>query len=626
MKKDIPMEDNQKPQNQRFYEAHYNSGLEKSEQLARVSNRISRLRISVFITAGLLLFVWYRQKDPVFFLPALALAAVFLLLVYYHSRLEREQSEQENIRSVLREYLARFDDGWKDFPLDGSRYLKDDFPEARDLDLFGKSSLYQYICTAGTVWGQDQLARWLCLPGRGFTKDSAKEVLKEMKSRRQAVEELAKKPELCMEFETGARPLKNIGYEEKKRRMDGFYFALGEKAGFPLICRMIIRLFPFLTLTSLLLALLNISRHLTMPMAMALASAQLLSVLLGFYWNNQILSSIYRINQVITPYCRLFRLLEEESFESPYLQELQKKLLENGTASSALKALERLSAAVSTRHNVYGFLFCNSLYLHDYHCRDRFEKWKKQYRDSFHPWLLELGKVEALISLTVIFRTKENCCLPEFAECEEPLLEASGLWHPLLKERSAVGNDFVLNHRACIITGSNMSGKTTFLRSIGANVALAYAGGVCTAQGLRLSLMELCTSIRTEDNVSQGISTFYAELLRIQQMIRVNRRQVPMICLIDEIYKGTNSKDRIYAAKETIRSLSVPWAVTLVTTHDFELCDLEKEEEIDAVNYHFTEKYRENKILFDYTLRKGRCTTTNARYLLRMAGILQQEE
>ena len=170
-----------------------------------------------------------------------------------------------------------------------------------------------------------------------------------------------------------------------------------------------------------------------------------------------------------------------------------------------------------------------------------------------------------------------------------------------------------------------MSGKTTFMRSIGVNLVLAYAGGYCTASSLQVSLMELCTSIRTEDDVNEGISTFYAEILRIRQMIVVSRKQIPMISMIDEIYKGTNSKDRLFAAKETIRNLSKPDTFTLVTTHDFELCDLENDLDIDVKNYHFTEHYKENRILFDYKLRDGRCTTTNARYLLHMAGILDME-
>ena len=163
------------------------------------------------------------------------------------------------------------------------------------------------------------------------------------------------------------------------------------------------------------------------------------------------------------------------------------------------------------------------------------------------------------------------------------------------------------------------------MRSIGVNLILAYAGGFCTAKSLAVSPMELCTSMRVQDNVSEGISTFYAELLRIKRMTDIGKKQVPMIALIDEIYKGTNSRDRIYAAGETVRKLSQPYVFTILTTHDFELCDLENSSETDAENYYFEEHYEQNQILFDYKIRKGRSTSSNARYLLRMAGILPDE-
>ena len=349
----------------------------------------------------------------------------------------------------------------------------------------------------------------------------------------------------------------------------------------------------------------------------------LVSAGLGFYRNNKVLSPIYQMNRTITPYRKLFQLLEQESFDSLYLKDLQKTLLKNGSASAALKDLEKITDSVCARHNIYVFLLYNSLFLHDYYCVEWYEKWKDSYKYSLKAWLKAVGNVEALISLSVICHTRKFHCLPVLTDSARPLLAASDIRHPLLKEPSAVGNDIDLTHGTCIITGSNMSGKTTFIRSIGINLALAYAGGFCTAASLRISLMELCTSIHTEDNVNEGISTFYAELLRIRRMIEVSKKQIPMISLIDEIYKGTNAKDRIFAAKETIRNLSKPYAVTLITTHDFELCDLEKDLDIHGKNYHFTEHYKENKILFDYKLKEGRCTTTNARYLLRMAGILK---
>ena len=606
-----------------MYEKRYESCQKKLDKLVLVSDRVSFLRGITFVIAGLLLLFGYQQKSPALFVLAAGFGLAFLLLVIYHGKLEEEQACLKDSQSVVKDYMARFDDGWKSFPVDGSRYLSDGFLEARDLDLFGKSSLYQYICTASTIWGQDQLALWLSLPGKGQAPDSALQIAQEMKSRQQAVAELAQKPEFCMELEAGARRLRETEYDKSRKMMDNFFQTLKVRNYFPMVYRILIRFFPLLTLTFLFSALLGIYRYLTMPLFVLLAFVQLMSAFLGFYWNNKVLSPIYQMNKTITPYRKLFQLLEQESFDSPYLRELQKTLQKNGTASAALKELEEISDSVCARHNIYAFVLYNGLFLHDYYCMERYGKWKDNYRDSLESWVKELGKAEALVSLSVICHTRKSHCLPVIVDFRRPILKASNIRHPLIKEPVAVGNDINLTHSSCIITGSNMSGKTTFMRSIGINLALAYAGGFCTASNLQLSLMELCTSIRTEDNVNEGISTFYAELLRIKQMIEVSKKQVPMISLIDEIYKGTNSKDRIFAAKETIRNLSRLYTLTLVTTHDFELCDLENDLGIDAKNYHFTEHYKGNRILFDYKLREGRCTTTNARYLLRMAGILK---
>lgn len=623
MKNTEMIDENEKPNKLIMYKESYESCRKESEKLAAASSKISLFRCITFAIAGLLLFIAYLQKAPVLIVPAYGFGFAFLILICRHSKLKKDLAYLKDRQSVLKEYIARFDDGWKNFPVDGARYLSDGFLGAKDLDLFGKSSLYQYICTASTIWGQDQLALCLSLPFKDLTADVALHVFPEIEDRQQAVAELAQKTEFGMELETRARRLRSNGYDESRKIMDNFFHALETKNHFPFACRILLMLSPILTLVFLFSALLGVCRHLTMPLFAIFAHAQLMSVVLGFYWNSQTLSPIYQMNKAAAPYRKLFQLLERESFDSPYLKALQKTLLENGTASAALKELNAIADAVCTRCSIFGFLLCNSLFLHDYHCVERFRKWKDKYKDSIKLWFQALGDVETLISLGVISHTRKSHCLPETADSTHPVFTASDIRHPLLKESSAVGNDIDLTHRTCIITGSNMSGKTTFIRSIGVNLVLAYAGGFCTAGSLRVSIMELCTSIRTEDNVSGGISTFYAELLRIKQMIDTSRMQLPMISLIDEIYKGTNSKDRIFAAKETIRNLSKPDTFTLVTTHDFELCDLENDSEMDAKNYHFTEHYEENKILFDYKLRDGRCTTTNARYLLRMAGILK---
>ena len=167
-----------------------------------------------------------------------------------------------------------------------------------------------------------------------------------------------------------------------------------------------------------------------------------------------------------------------------------------------------------------------------------------------------------------------------------------------------------------------MSGKTTYMRTLAGAVVLAYAGAPVCARFFSLTPLHIFTSIQVNDDMSQGISTFYAELLRIKQMVTFSHRELPMLICIDEIFKGTNSADRIIGAREAIKQLTRFYCITLVTTHDFELCDLKSPNAIPVTNCHFEEYYEENKIKFDYKLKPGRCQTTNAQYLLRMAGIL----
>ena len=198
------------------------------------------------------------------------------------------------------------------------------------------------------------------------------QISQEMKSRQQAVAELAQKPEFCMELETGARRLRETEYDKSRKMMDNFFQTLKVRNYFPMVYRILVRFFPLLTLTFLFSALLGIHRYLTMPLFVLLAFVQLMSAFLGFYWNNKVLSPIYQMNKTITPYRKLFQLLEQETFYSPYLRELQKTLQKNGTASAALKELEEISDSVCARHNIYAFVLYNGLFLHDYYCMDSF--------------------------------------------------------------------------------------------------------------------------------------------------------------------------------------------------------------------------------------------------------------
>ena len=224
--------------------------------------------------------------------------------------------------------------------------------------------------------------------------------------------------------------------------------------------------------------------------------------------------------------------------------------------------------------------------------------------------------LECLLSLSVLNRTKEQITKPK--RIKEVRITAQGLKHPLLSK--CVENDFDTDARINIITGSNMSGKTSFMRTLAVNLILMNAGAYVEAKEFKACYLHMFTSMQTNDNITKGISSFYSEMLRIKKPIEFMEENKNMIVFIDEIFHGTNSNDRIFGAKKLLEKLAREDVIVLITTHDFELCDIEN---VKKANYHFSEYYEENRILCDYKIKKGKCTTTNAIALLKLSGIIK---
>jgi DNA mismatch repair ATPase MutS len=231
-----------------------------------------------------------------------------------------------------------------------------------------------------------------------------------------------------------------------------------------------------------------------------------------------------------------------------------------------------------------------------------------------------LGIFEALASLAMISQLNPEWCFPEFKK-GHLILSADDMGHPLINSQQRVNNDLKLDNQIAVITGSNMSGKTTLLRTIGVNLVLAYAGAPVCARKFDCTIMDVFTSMRISDDLHSGISTFYAELLRIKMIIDFSKNEQDMIFLVDEVFRGTNSRDRVTGARNVLLNLNKPWAIGLISTHDYELCDLENDNSGRITNYYFIESYTEDQIKFDYLLKPGSCKTSNAKYLMKMAGI-----
>ena len=596
-----------------FYQELSQDCTEALGQDRKQYNRCSFLRgVAMLCVIGACV-AGYVQNQPLFYgAGALALLA-FVWLIGRHSHIVERQTHHTALRDVAKAYLDRSGDGWKDSPVDGAAYLSEDYPPGRDLDLFGKDSLYQYICAASTPFGRDCLADWL---KRGCGS------LPEWNSRREAVEELAEKQHFSAEYQAFALPERDAKKGTTSDVWDRFLHTEGRR---PVFRGLLLWVLPVLTLLCLFSALLGFYPQIGQIGFSCLALVQLGTALLCLKGHNQQFGPVYRFHKMVLPYRKLAARFAQETFVSGYLRDLQDRLQQNGGAQQALKELEQISGSIAARHNGLALLLYNALFLYDFHCAKRLYAWKKAYGPYIQGWLEALGEVEALLSLGVLSQVKAVHTFPELRDAAQPFLDAQDLRHPLIPEERAAGNDFSLRQRTCIITGSNMSGKTTFLRTVGTNLILAFAGGAVAAKLFCASPMAVCTSIRVEDSVSEGISSFYAELLRVKTIIDRSQSAAPMIALIDEIYRGTNSRDRIIGARETIRRLARPNVLTLVTTHDFELCDLENDPRTPAVNYHFTEHYSGREIRFDYRIRPGRCRTTNAQHLLRLVGILPEE-
>jgi len=220
----------------------------------------------------------------------------------------------------------------------------------------------------------------------------------------------------------------------------------------------------------------------------------------------------------------------------------------------------------------------------------------------------------------MISQINPDWCFPNFDQ-DRLFVAGEEMGHPLLTGQQRVTNNFRIEKQIAVITGSNMSGKTTLLRTIGVNLVLAYAGAPVCARKFDCSILEIYTSMRISDDLNSGISTFYAELLRIRMIIDFSKNKQDMIFLIDEVFRGTNSRDRVSGARNVLLNLNKDWIIGLISTHDYELCKLQNEISGRIVNFHFIEHYTEDEIKFDYLLKPGACTISNARYLMKMAGI-----
>lgn len=581
---------------------------EKIATYKKEFDRIGYLRLIIMILA--LYFTYRGIKDGIeskvlFF--SLIFYGAFVCLIIYHKKVRSKLKLAEDMIDINNRYLQRISGEWIKFQDLGNEFVNKNHRYASDLDIIGKESLFQLINITNTWYGREGLANTLLEPN--YDKN-------EILLRQEAVKELSEDLDFCEEIEYIGRSNKN-GLEDPKRLLN--YVKDKDVLIKSKLAKNILYLMPIFTIPISLIIIifgLNEISFLMYFLLIVQTGIWVISTLKV----NQVLENINYFRGSLEEYLNILTLIETKDFKSKKLNDIKKSLFENnGSAIKAIKKLSSISEKINIRQsNGLIYIALNVLLLWDYQCVFSLEEWKAENGEKIEGWLSDIGVIEELMSLAVLMHIDDNISFP-IINIGRNKIEAEELGHPLISKDVRVNNDLTMQENIFIITGSNMSGKTTFLRTIGINLVLAYIGAPVFSKRMECSLLDIYTSMRITDDLKNGISTFYGELIRIKEIIEGAKSNKNMIFLIDEIFRGTNSKDRITGADAVIKNLSKAGVMGALTTHDLELCSLSERDGIK--NYHFSEYYKENKIYFDYKLKAGKSNTTNAKYLMRIVGI-----
>ncbi|WFD11827.1 MutS-related protein [Tepidibacter hydrothermalis] len=592
-----------------IYERRFNYYSKLLTTLSKNLNIIANIRLLVgVITIINIIFLFKLKMNYIIGGISVLCIFLFIYLVVVYNKLENTKKYISILKEINLCGIKRITGEWSNFSEKGNEFKDENHNFSYDLDIFGQASLFQWINSAQTYIGRKTLADMLSNPCKNKENiNKRQEAIHELSSKRWWRHRLKAEGMLIME---------KCNYSEEL-----FDWAVNSNSFYSnSIVALIIRVLPMFTCASLLFYYLTNNISILIPRVLLIF--QVLLTFSDISHKNKELNLVYKYKNNIKVYKKILNHFEKTSFDSEYLNDLKIKLNNgsNFSAAEQLRKLEKLSDSISNRSNLMFYLI-NIILLWDYQCMVDLENWKNQFGSSIKNYIFILGEIEALSSLATIEHDYPHWTTPIITESPS-IFNAKSLGHPLISINQ-ICNDINIEKPSeiILITGSNMSGKSTFLRTIGINLVLAYSGAPVCADYMKCSIVDIYTCMRTSDNIEKSISSFYGELLRIKKIINATKESNQIFFLLDEIFKGTNSQDRHIGAKVLIKQLYNNGAMGLVSTHDLELGDLENESNGNFKNYHFREYYKDNKIYFDYKLRSGISTTTNALYLIKMIGI-----
>lgn len=566
-------------------------------------NQWAIFRAILFLATIAISYVTYQLLGGNYVIPVVIIGiSIFLASVSKHLKIKHLRDKNKALSMLNEDEIKRLDNIFTRSET-GEQFAETNHFYSSDLDVFGKQSVLKLLNRTHTYTGAGMLAEWLKFPA---TKS-------EILVRQEMVEELSSKIDFRQDLEASAMLIEEVS-EPTDKLLQWSQSSENEDIKKPIF--QYGKYLPYLTIPLIIawaLDFLPIGYPLLMLVIHGFIGKQIYETV------SNALDQTMRLTGALKAYANLSETIVSEQFTHPKLTQLQTELSE---ASPAIKALEDILNKLGNRANPFFMFIVGIPTLWDIQYFIKLENWKRQHRENLSKWLLVIAEFEALNSLAGLHFANPDFVKPEILD-GSITLKATNLGHPMIRKAKRITNSIAIEGegKTVIITGSNMSGKSTFQRTVGVNLVLALAGSVVCAEAFACSCVQIFTSMRTQDSLEEDTSSFYAELKRLKTLIQaVNSKQLPIFYFLDEILKGTNSKDRHDGAKALMLQLHRTSASGFISTHDVELGD-EFEKQGFVENYSFSSEVVNGDLIFDYKLRQGVCHSFNASLLMKGIGI-----
>lgn len=595
------------PSPQQFYESRVEDFSNQSVQLAKKIIKISFLRLAAFlcIVVALVLLTLLEIKSIAVFFIVLAIV-VFLFLVKYHLGLEKKKKQVDKLLEINKNELEYLNLNYSKHH-NASNHIDTNHPYTSDLTIFGDASLFQYINRTVTSYGEKRLVYQLsqCITDKQVILD-----------KQEACRELSAKPEWRQEFQAvggininNSADIANIQewlnqpseYLQKKKLL------------------FVLRYLPYLSFVCLVAGFIT-GIYIIAEM---LYSFQIIIVLYYTRNVNKVHEKLTSKYELLQNYSNLMQCVEQENFKSNVILLAQRVLTGNKeSAANELKLLSKILNAFDRRLNLLAAFFLNTLYMSDLVSVVRLEKWKEANRSKIQLWFDALGQIDAMASFGCFAFNNQSYAYPALSD--KIIIEGTQIGHPQIPNGKRVCNDFKIPHNGyyVILTGANMAGKSTFLRTVAINIVLGMNGAPVCAKDFSFKPLPLMTSISVKDSLFENESYFYAELKRLSNIVKELQSGKEIFIVLDEILKGTNSNDKLKGSQSLMKKLVKLNGSGIVATHDILLGELEMQFPENIHNQSFEVALENDFLFYDYKLHNGVCKNLNASFLMKKMGII----